>query len=96
MNFNLFALFAATIVFAQGSTLQACNGDRWNNQLNKAFYFDKVKGFITTGNDFVLRSRLPAKHRIVGGEYFGDYQYIEDRLTITVDDNNKVVSLSCN
>ncbi|KXN64819.1 hypothetical protein CONCODRAFT_21000, partial [Conidiobolus coronatus NRRL 28638] len=69
---------------------------RWNNQLSKAFYIDEVKGFITTENSFVLRSKLPAKHRVVGGKYAGDFQYIQDRLTITVDNDNKVVSLSCN
>jgi hypothetical protein len=96
MNFNLFALFTAALVSAQGSALQSCKGDRWNNELNKAYYVDEAKGFITSVNTFLPRSGLPARHRVVGGKYPGDYAYFQDRLTIAVDDNNFVVSLSCN
>jgi hypothetical protein len=95
MNFNLFALFTAALVSAQGSALQTCNGDRWNNELNKAYYVDEVKGFITSANTFLARSGLPKKHRVVGPKYPGDRAYFVDRLTITVDENNIVTSLSC-
>ncbi|KXN64973.1 hypothetical protein CONCODRAFT_13615 [Conidiobolus coronatus NRRL 28638] len=91
MNFNLFALFAAALVSAQGSTLQACNGDEWNSQLVNSYYVDKVEGFVTTENIFVKRSKLPAKHRVVGGKYAGDFQYIQDRLTINVDETNNFI-----
>jgi hypothetical protein len=96
MNFNLFAFFFTAFVSAQGSTLQACNGDKWNSQLVNSYYVDKAEGFVTTENIFVKKSKLPANHRVVGGKYGGDFQYIQDRLTINVDESDKVVSLSCN